>query len=361
MKLNRKKLFTLEVWKVGLITLLFAITSGGFAYHHMNTYEDSVIEIYATQQDELVQFVLEKIHQSNNKINETTIINTLNQLNSSHYKYWTLSDDNSLIFIKNDTETNRYKGLTPATYYNSESAQSFLRDLKVNKVTHRIIQLENRDFVASGVIFQYEGTNYQICLLMNSNSVLDQNAYLDAKINLLAMLFVVFLVFILFSILFTSYNIQKQNELNQKSQECIELRKTIHRLHNDYTEHQLYDTRQNLFMPEVLPLFLEKLDKRNIHPITLVTIQANQEADLQVFLKESQLLLDQSVFRFSKAPLQVLLIFLQYNSTDALTKLDPLITPNIQIMSCKELGQDDIQSFIQVLNKKGETETTHGK
>ena len=81
-------------------------------------------------------------------------------------------------------ETNRYRGFSTATYYESDNARAFLSSLQLNRVSHEIIELGSRRFVASGVRFSYLGEQMMISLLTGADAVLDQNYYLNAKRNI---------------------------------------------------------------------------------------------------------------------------------------------------------------------------------
>ncbi|MDO4877601.1 MAG: hypothetical protein Q3987_09490, partial [Oscillospiraceae bacterium] len=57
--------------------------------------------------------------------------------------------------------------------------------LRKGKVTHSIIRLEGFKYVASGIIFEYAGTEYRLCLLTDYDVMLTNNAYLSSKLYLL--------------------------------------------------------------------------------------------------------------------------------------------------------------------------------
>ncbi|MBS4931363.1 MAG: hypothetical protein KH020_08535 [Clostridiales bacterium] len=354
MSRREKKPLAIGVWKVSIIALFCAITASIFAYYQINTYEKSIIEIYATQQDNFVEAIFDQMNHSNEEQDEETITKFIENLGASSNRYWTVSKEGSFVFLKNEIETNKYKGLTNTTYYGTDSAKEFLRNLQVNKVNHRLVQLDKRAFVASGVVLEQGGIQYQLCFLSRLDSVLENNTYLHAKINLSAMIVVILMIFVLFLILLTSYNVKKQKEMKEIERECSQLRKTIQRINEESQQYQLYDTRQNLFLPEVLPLLLEKLEKRNVRPITFVTVKADNKEVLQTFLQDSQLILDQSILRFSKGELKILLIFLQYKKEKAMNLINSLKREDLHFIEWIELEKDSNKTITQVLQKKGE-------
>ena len=74
-------------------------------------------------------------------------------------------------------ESNKYKGVTPTSYYVSDSAKKFIKGLEVNRVTHGYIEISGNMYVASGVSFEYKDELYRMCLLTDKDVLLDNNQY----------------------------------------------------------------------------------------------------------------------------------------------------------------------------------------
>ena len=83
----------------------------------MKSYEDSILSIYAEQQDAYVQLVLDQINVLDDRSDEEIVTKILGSLDASSRKYWTLTKNKALLFVKDVTETNRYKGLTSNTFF----------------------------------------------------------------------------------------------------------------------------------------------------------------------------------------------------------------------------------------------------
>ena len=155
-KLNKKRVKKNKKPKNVLVittiyVICFSVIAGVFAYTRINKYEEGVLEVCATQQDAYVQLVLDQINLKSNRDDEQIINDILGTMNSSSNKYWTFSKNQSILFVKDVLETNRYKGVTTATYYESESATEFLNNLQNNRVTHDFIEIDGNSYVASGV------------------------------------------------------------------------------------------------------------------------------------------------------------------------------------------------------------------
>ena len=188
-KLNKKRVKKNKKPKNVLVittiyVICFSVIAGAFAYTRINKYEEGVLEVCATQQDAYVQLVLDQINLKNNRDDEQIINDILGTMNSSSNKYWTFSKNQSILFVKDVLETNRYKGVTTATYYESESATEFLNNLQNNRVTHDFIEIDENSYVASGVTFEYKNQSYKLCLLTGRNAIMDNNSYMQIKIQM---------------------------------------------------------------------------------------------------------------------------------------------------------------------------------
>lgn len=182
----RKTKFWKWITNIKVISVLIVVAATGMGVlgvHQAQEYERSTLAIYAEQQDAYVQLVLDQINLLEDRSDERSFrISSLSGY--VRRKYWTLTKDQALLFVKDITETNRYKGLTTETFFTSDSAAHFLKKLAVNRVVHQMITLDGDRYVASGVIFEYNGAQYKICLLTNDTVILDNNVFLSSKIGL---------------------------------------------------------------------------------------------------------------------------------------------------------------------------------
>ena len=169
---------------ISVLIILAAAVMAVIGWHEAKDYEKSVLAIYAQQQDAYVQLVLDQINVLDERSDEEIVQKILGSLDTSGRKYWTLTKDQALLFVKDVTETNRYKGLTTETFFTSDSAARFLQDLEINRVIHETIRMDGVRYVASGVIFEYNSAEYKICLLTNDTVILDNNIFLSSKIGL---------------------------------------------------------------------------------------------------------------------------------------------------------------------------------
>lgn len=183
MKSNKLKELLINSKTISFTIIIIVGVLAWVGNQQMKSYEDSILSIYAEQQDAYVQLVLDQINVLDDRSDEEIVTKILGSLDASSRKYWTLTKNKALLFVKDVTETNRYKGLTSNTFFSGDSANDFLQNLAVNKVSHKIIQMGDDRYVASGVIFGYNGARYTICLLTNDTVILDNNSFMASKIG----------------------------------------------------------------------------------------------------------------------------------------------------------------------------------
>lgn len=298
--------------------LLSAVLILLYARMQFKTYEDGILEIYAIQQDAYVQLVLDQINLSGEEATEEDIQNIIGTLDGSVNRYWTLSNREALIFVRDVTDTNKYKGLTNESYFVSDSARAFIDSLSVNQVKHGMIDLQERRYIASGVRFEFQDALYQICLLTNPETVLEQNSYLSAKMDLSIMIAVVVLVFLI-TVMGLGRSVAKRGkELIAEQENNKKITKMVEGLNVLLAEGDLYDARLAFFQISYLELFLEKLETRNFQEWTFLVLRYRNEEAKEFFLKDSYLMLDTNVIRFSDADRKlILLAALNYDKAQA--------------------------------------------
>lgn len=314
MKQKLKNKIDYKVWSIGIMALVLLMAFVG--YRQMEAYESSVLSIYADQQDAFVQLVLDQINLQPDRTDEDIIRDILGSLDTSNRKYWTLSKNQSLLFVKDITETNRYKGFTNATYYVSESAARFMENLEVNRVRHEIIEIDGKRYVISGVIFAYRGEDYKICLLTNETFILDQNVFLSSKIALYIFIAVILLGFLLVTLILNRFLDRKTRKIQALSEKTQLLNRQVEQMEEKIESMDDYHTRWNLFHGSLMDAFVTKLSQRELDSVVFLQLSFGDREQRNVFLEKAQLLLDEKVLRFSVKKHDIVLVFLQYREED---------------------------------------------
>jgi hypothetical protein len=230
-----------------------------------------------------------------------------------------------MLFVKDVTETNKYKGFTTATYYVSDSAREFLQNLQVNQVTHQMITMETKSYIASGVSFEYREHAYRLCLLTNRDVLLDNNLFLGAKIEFLTLLGVLLILFLLIPMGFAQWVRSLQRKNDELNEMVTTLNHSVTNLNERLENEDLYDARNHLWEKRALSEFVKKLRSREVSPIVLAEIEFKTEEDRSRFLSRALILLDRSVLRFGGKEGSIVLLFLRYDMDSAMSLIRPMM------------------------------------
>jgi hypothetical protein len=323
-KENKKKRHPVQAVTV-LCMLVLILAAGAFAWYQMDRYETGILEVCADQQDAYVQLVLDQINLKENRGDEAIITEILGTLDASSNKYWTFSKDQDMLLVKDVTETNKYKGFTTATYYTSDSARQFLQNLQVDQVTHQLITIDTKSYIASGVSFEYGKHAYRLCLLTNRDVLLDNNSFLGAKTEFATLLGILLILFLLIPMGFARWVKRLQRKNDELNEMISILNSSVTKLNERLENEDLYDARSHLWKKKALSEFVKKLQSREVSPIVLAEVEFKTEEDRSRFLSRARILLDRSVLRFGGKDGSIVLLFLQYDMESAMSLIRPLI------------------------------------
>ena len=287
-KESKKALILMTVAVMLMATVLTA-----FAVWQIHNYEQGVAELYAQEQDGYVEIVARQIELYGDIAGDAFVEDTIEMLDSTSQRYWTLDNSEYFLFVKSISETNVYKTFSTDTFYNTQSAQSFLATLVQGKVKHSIISLEGTKYVASGIIFEYNGTEYRLCLLTDYDIMLTNNAYLSSKLYLLIVLILLIALLIIAVIYFTMKLIEARKKVDSIRTVNTELNNYI-----DYLDNVIMGRNQASIITgegKIMRL-LHRIDERKICPCTFVRVKLETGAMMSFYKKNSQLLGDDVVW-----------------------------------------------------------------
>ena len=314
-----------------LCVMCFSLVAGIFAYTRISTYENGILEVCAMQQDAYVQLVLDQINLKDNRDDEQIINDILGTMDSSSNKYWTFSKSQSMLFVKDVLETNKYKGVTPTSYYVSDSAKKFIKGLEVNRVTHGYIEISGNMYVASGVSFEYKDELYRMCLLTDKDVLLDNNQYLQIKIQMKTFIVVILLVFIVVSMFFAHRVKEQQIKIDSQKDTIDTLNVMLSKMNQKLMDRDLHDTRNNVWEQRAIVPFIDKLVQRNISPVTLIHIHCMNEEQRDRFISRAVYILDDNVIRFRYLNQDIVLIFVEIGMEQADKSIAALIEEGIVV------------------------------
>lgn len=359
-----KKITNIKV--ISVLIILAAVIMAVIGWHEAKDYEKSVLAIYAEQQDAYVQLVLDQINVLDDRSDEEIVKKILGSLDTSGRKYWTLTKDQALLFVKDVMETNRYKGLTTETFFTSDSAAKFLQDLEINRVIHETIQMDGVRYVASGVIFEYNGAEYKICLLTNDTVILDNNIFLSSKIGLYVFGVLLLGLLLVVSMIFANVLDLREKRMKAMKEHITGLNKVLTEQTEMIREMNWYHTRWSVFKPSAMEMFVQKIVQRQIVPVVFVSLAFDSEEQRDYFLQKAQILLDEKVVRFEREYGDgLVLLFLRYQAQEVEKALELMKSQGASFrtekqMECREAFtlQETYGSFMAQISQEGEKE--HG-
>lgn len=321
-KRGRRSILTVTL----IVSVLFSIAAERTLAYQMKRYERGLIDVCATQQDAYVQLVLDQINLKENRNDEEIITDILGTLDASSNKYWTFSRSQAMLFVKDVLETNKYKGFTTATYYASDSAREFLDGLAVDRVTHRMIELEGQEYIASGVAFAYGDGTYRLCLLTSRSALLDNNEFLGAKVSLMTVLALIMLLVLIVPMIFARHMREMLLERDERDESIAELNSRLEQLNKRLSERDLHDTRYNLWSRDAVGPFLDKLTERGVDAVSVIELRCADAEARETVLVNAHYSLDKQVLRFEFGENDLLLVFVQTEPDAAMLSVIPLLS-----------------------------------
>lgn len=316
--------------------------------------EEGILDVSATQQDAYVQLVLDQINLKENREDEEIINDILSTLDSSANKYWTFSKDKDMLFVKDVIETNRYKGLTAISYYDSESAKDFMQNLQYNKVIHRNITVGEKEYVASGVAFKYSNEEYRLCLLTNKNVILDNNQFMEAKMETIILIGFMLVVVLVTSIMFARKQQNMSVEIREKDGTIEELQGTIGHLNEMFGQKEQYDTRYQLWNKNYFNEFIHKLKVKKVKDVVIVKLHFMNDANKKEFFDKASVILDKKVLRFKLDEKNIVLMFIGTYQAAVKSNIELLLNSGVMMDYIDEplLSQIRADEYIAKLKEK---------
>lgn len=317
--------------RMAVVAVSAGIIMYGFVLYQMKRIEQGVLDVCATQQDAYVQLVLDQINLKQNRNNEEIIEEILGTLDASTHKYWTFSCDEDMIFVKDVLETNKYKGLTTLTYYSSDTASAFLKKLHLNKVTHGEIEMQDKQYIASGVVFVYGENEYRLCLLTNRSVLLDNNQFLGAKTGLMTLSLSMIMLVVLLALGWAYVKEQSMKEQEQTKEIIAELNTRLTRMDEYVQGKVLRDMRNNVWAKEALPEFIKKLRERRMTPLTFVHLYCEDKKSYIQLIRECRYIDGKNILRFQMEEKGLLLIFVKVDKEEARKRIQSLLNSRVVI------------------------------
>lgn len=345
---NKRSRF-LMLTMISVIVVVVACVA--FAWYQIYNMESGILDVCATQQDAYVQLVVDQINLKENRDDEEIINDILSTLDSSTSKYWTFSKDRSMLYVKDVIETNRYKGLTTVSYYDSDSAKDFLDSLQTGRVIHKTIVIDDKEYIASGVSFSYGDEDYRLCLLTNKEVLLNNNKFMSAKLEIIILIGFMIVAAMAVILLYARRIDALQKREKQKEANIERLQGMVGELNELLTQKEHYDTRYQIWSRDSIKEFLEKLKSKNVE-VYAAEVHFTEIHYRHTFLEKAGVLLDKKVLRFLVDDCRMLLLYVQYGELDVHNSLHPLLNEGVRVekVEALDLAQLDYDAYIKALS-----------
>lgn len=278
------------------MTVLVAVLTG-LCYLQMKDIENGTVEAVAAQQDGYVQLVLDQISLQGDRADDEIIEDILGTLDSSAGRYWAFSKGQTMLYVKDSTETTRYRNLTADSYFSTESAEDFLKGLG-ERVAHGTIDINGQKYVASGVLFSCRGEDYRLCLLTNRDMLLESNAMLGARSRLMALLCVMLALLLAVPIVLAVAVTRTQGECDRLRMQLSRMTGAFNKLNDRLMLLDAYDVKAKLWPEDMMPKFEERARRRGVACAKAVVSCDDRQAR-DAFLKRGAVVLGRQVLRFS--------------------------------------------------------------
>ncbi len=277
----------------------------------LNNYEKGLLDVCAVSQDNYVRLVYKQIELEKDRSDDEIINNILGTLNSSSSRYWTFAKGESILFIKDVFETDRYKSVTAKSYFVSDSAQKFLVSLKRGRLHHDMIEMNGKDYIASGTIFEYNGNEYELCLLTNKSVFLSNNLFLSCKIELIILIVLLDIALVVVTLHFMLKREKYKDNLDDILRENKYLLDKVESLNHELEVREIYDPRLNQFSASVIDAFEKRLVLRPyVFPITYVRFLILSEKGEEQLYDDVNFVYKKKALKFKDEEKQEIIIML---------------------------------------------------
>lgn len=324
------RMFSLLIIMTGFLILSICLAAKAF-----KAYEGGILDICATQQDSYVKLVVSQINLKENRDDQEMISRILGTLDQSSGRYWILSKDQQMLFVKDTLETNRYKQLTAGSYYGDGDAGDFFEGLDSGQAAHARIMLGQKEYIASGMLFENGGETYKVCLMTNTDVILDDNEFLGAKSMLLALMGIIYaIIFVLPLSMATAWN--KKTALYEEMDNNIKkMRLRIDKMNARLSLEDIYDNRKNIFQLYMLPMFIKEYKTRSdAFPVSFLAYRYKEGSTAADFFIKNGVLLGKRDIKFCDNSLRLALILAISCDKDKAQILLPAVARDADSLGC---------------------------
>ncbi|MEE8680803.1 MAG: hypothetical protein SOH69_02970 [Olsenella sp.] len=321
-----------------LIVVPICVVLALFGWLQMRDLDNGIIETYARQQDSYVGIVLNEIGLDTDRSTDEVISDILGTLHNSSGSYWAFSRGQTMLYVKDVVETNRYKDVSADTYFDSADAEDFLKSLEEGQIVHQRILLGNEDYLASGTLFDYDGSEYRLCLLTNVSALLGNNDYQGAHARM-GTLWACGIV------LFCTGMMVTADSVDRRRRECDSERAKVALLSEKLAlqaerdrRMDLYSAREGAWDTRLVVRFAKKLRARGVGEGAVLRVGCTTLEEALELLERCNQFFGNDVLRFHDAgDCEVTLLCAHETPDGAADAVKPLLQGNAQIIAAESL------------------------
>ena len=180
--------------------------------------------------------------------------------------------------------------------------------LQVNHIQHSIVNVDNKTYLMSGVLFKYADQNYKLCLMTEKSVLLDNNTYLGIKVEMETFVIVILMALVLIAVIYAFIIRRSAIRLDEREADVKALSRGLAKVNEMLADKDLHDTHNNVWKQKAIVPFVEKLMERNVHPVTFARIECETEESRRKFFERAVYILDKHVLRFEYGACDIVLI-----------------------------------------------------
>lgn len=195
--------------------------------------------------------------------------------------------------------------------------------------------MEGDKYVASGVVFEYNGARIQDlsfdqrygdtgqqCIPIGK----DQYLYMGTQSAGSGLLLV--------GLIYTGLMVRKDQSAGKQKERITSLNRIIAKQEAVIAGMDAYHSRWNVFHQSMMPLFVDKLARREVKKVVFASLAFTAREDRDTFLEKAQLLLDEKNLRFAWGKKNLVLMMVQYSEEEALRVLKVIPGYTVQFKIC---------------------------
>lgn len=292
---------------VAAFMLALAAGLAALCFVQVKDIENGTVEAVAVQQDGYLELVCDQIALNQDRQDDEIIEDILGTLDRNAASYWTFSKGQTMLFVKDAAETNRYRNYSADTYFSTQSGADFVASLVEGDVIHSVIDINGQQYVASGTLFSYGGDQYRLCLLTNRDILLESNAMLGARNRLQVLLFGILGLLVVIPIALAVVLVRTRNKLAVAHVQAVKTERALDKAMRRRSLLDSYQADGKVWREDMLAKFKARADERGV-PTAQMRVECRDAAARNELLDRTVRLCDQGVLRFSMSDGSVVLL-----------------------------------------------------